>query len=175
MKTVTILTLAGVLALFSAPAFADAPASSVPSAQRQCRTERTEMGVELFRQAYGTNKNRHNAFGKCVSKRERATKQARHEARENASQACNAEQAADPGAFAEKYGTGKKKKNAHGKCVSQKTKSEAADTVADDVADDVSAAASCKAERKEDPDAFREKYGTNRNHRNAFGKCVSKQ
>ena len=32
-----------------------------------------------------------------------------------------------------------------------------------------------KTERKADPSAFREKYGTNKNKRNAFGKCVSKQ
>ena len=35
------------------------------------------------------------------------------------------------------------------------------------------AAHECKAERSEDVDAFREKYGTNANKRNAFGKCVS--
>ena len=32
----------------------------------------------------------------------------------------------------------------------------------------------CKAERKADRAAFAEKYGTNKNNRNAFGKCVSK-
>ena len=37
----------------------------------------------------------------------------------------------------------------------------------------MNAAKACKAERTTDPDAFREKYGTNRNKRNAFGKCVS--
>ena len=37
------------------------------------------------------------------------------------------------------------------------------------------AAKECSAERKEiGRDAFAEKYGTNRNNRNAFGKCVSK-
>ena len=38
----------------------------------------------------------------------------------------------------------------------------------------VNAAKTCKAERTADPAAFREKYGTNKNKRNAFGKCVSK-
>jgi hypothetical protein len=33
----------------------------------------------------------------------------------------------------------------------------------------------CRAERAEDVDAFNEKYGTNANNRNAFGKCVSQQ
>jgi hypothetical protein len=35
------------------------------------------------------------------------------------------------------------------------------------------AAQECKAERSEDPDAFKETYGTNENGKNAFGKCVS--
>ena len=35
------------------------------------------------------------------------------------------------------------------------------------------AAKACKAERALDPEAFREKYGTNRNGANAFGNCVS--
>ena len=38
----------------------------------------------------------------------------------------------------------------------------------------MNAAKTCKAERTADPAAFREKYGTNKNKRNAFGKCVSK-
>jgi hypothetical protein len=35
------------------------------------------------------------------------------------------------------------------------------------------AAQECKAERSEDPDAFKETYGENKNGKNAFGKCVS--
>jgi hypothetical protein len=38
---------------------------------------------------------------------------------------------------------------------------------------EMNAARECKAERDADPAAFREKYGTNHNGRNAFGKCVS--
>ena len=38
---------------------------------------------------------------------------------------------------------------------------------------DVNAAKGCKTERKADPAAFRAKYGTSKNKRNAFGKCVS--
>jgi hypothetical protein len=71
MKTLTTLSLIGALAL-STTAFADdstpSPAPTTPSASKQCRTERSEMGVELFRQTYGTNKTKRNAFGKCVSK-----------------------------------------------------------------------------------------------------------
>lgn len=35
------------------------------------------------------------------------------------------------------------------------------------------AAQECRAERAEDREAFQEAYGTNRNKRNALGKCVS--
>jgi hypothetical protein len=35
------------------------------------------------------------------------------------------------------------------------------------------AAKACKAERAVDPAAFTKKYGTNKNGRNAYGKCVS--
>ena len=171
MKTLITLTLTGVLAL-SAPAFAD---DSAAEPAQQCRTERSEMGVATFRQTYGTNKNRRNAFGKCVSKRERATDAAAAEAKHNASEDCKAEEALDPAAFAQKYGTGKNKRNAHGKCVSQQAKTKAAEAVAEQVEADVSAAKACKAERTTDPEAFREKYGSNRNQRNAFGKCVSTQ
>jgi hypothetical protein len=171
MRTLTILTLLGALAV-SAPALADA--SGAPSPQSQCRTERSAMGVDVFRQTYGTNKNRHNAFGKCVSKRATATEDAAAEAKQNASQECKAEKAADPAAFAQKYGTGKHGANAHGKCVSQKAKAKTKAEVADEVDADVNAAKACKAERKADPQAFADKYGTNKNKRNAFGKCVSK-
>jgi hypothetical protein len=178
MKTLSTLSLIGALAL-STTAFADdstpAPASSTPSAAQQCRTERSAMGVELFRQAYGTNRNKHNAFGKCVAKRTHATSDAAKRAKQNASKECTTEETADAAAFALKYGTGRHGANAHGKCVSQKAKSKTAKAVDDQVDADVKAAKACKTERKADPAAFADKYGTNRNKRNAFGKCVSKQ
>ena len=177
MKILTTLSLIGALAL-STTAFADdsapSPEPSTPSASKQCRTERSAMGLALFRMTYGTNKNKHNAFGKCVSKRTHATTEAAKEAKQNASKDCTAEETADPAAFKAKYGTGKNGANAHGKCVSQTAKSETAKAVHDDVDADVNAAKACKTERKADPAAFRAKYGTSKSKRNAFGKCVSK-
>ncbi len=179
MKTLTTLSLIGALA-FSTTAFADdsTPAPTTPSASKQCRTERSAMGLELFRMTYGTHKTKRNAFGKCVSKRTHATTDAAKEAKQNAAKDCTAEETADPAAFTQKYGTGKHGANAHGKCVSQKAKSKAAKAakaVKDEVKADVNAAKACKAERKADPAAFAAKYGTSKNKRNAFGKCVSKQ
>jgi len=175
MKTLTTLSLIGALAL-STTAFADGstPAPTTPSASKQCRTERSAMGLELFRLAYGTNKTKRNAFGKCVSKRTHATTKATTEAKQNASKDCTAEETADPAAFTAKYGTGGHGANARGKCVSQKAKSKAAKTVDAEVKADVNAAKACRTERKANSAAFAAKYGTSAQKRNAFGKCVSK-
>ena len=177
MKTLTTLSLIGALAL-STTAFADdstpSPTPTTPSASKQCRTERSAMGLQVFRMTYDTSKTKRNAFGKCVSKRTHATTEVVKDAKQNASKDCTAEETADPAAFTKKYGTGKHGANAHGKCVSQKAKSKAAEAVDDQVDADVSAAKACKTERKADPAAFNEKYGTNKSKRNAFGKCVSK-
>jgi hypothetical protein len=37
------------------------------NAARACKAERAEIGVDAFREKYGTGKNGKNAFGKCVS------------------------------------------------------------------------------------------------------------
>jgi hypothetical protein len=175
MKTLTILAMTSALA-FALPVMAeDTTPTGTASAQQQCRTERDGMGKATFAATYSTNKHRSNAFGKCVSRRSKATDAAGAEARANAAQQCNAEEAADPVAFKAKYGTGKKGANAHGKCVSQRAKAETAKKVDDEVAADVDAAKSCKAEQATDAAAFRAKYGTNENKSNAFGKCVSAQ
>lgn len=173
-RTLTLAALAA-LGLSGLGGTALAQDTATPTAQEQCRTLRTQMGAEAFKQAYGTNKNRSNAFGKCVSKRAAATEQAQAAARTNAAKECKAERTADPAAFAAKYGTGRSKGNAYGKCVSAKARAKTTKTVEQQVAATVSAAKACKAERKADPAAFKAKYGTNRNKSNAFGKCVSAQ
>jgi hypothetical protein len=140
--------------------------SDYKNAAQFCKALRADMGTTTFKQAYGTNKNRSNAFGKCVSKNVSTVD-------ENHSQAvksCRSERDADPAAFAQKYGTNKNGKNAFGKCVSQNQ--DKADSQDQDAI--VSASKQCRTERSQDPAAFKEKYGTNHNKRNAFGKCVSK-
>ena len=145
----------------------DLPPTNAASAA--CKAERAQMGTALFKQTYGTNKNRSNALGKCISKHTK-TERANQSA---AAKACKAEQA-DPNfaaahggkTFAQFYGTGKKGANAYGKCVSGKSKAESKA----DVKANVNAAKTCKALRKDDNATFVAKYGTKRN---AFGKCVS--
>ena len=136
-----------------------------PSAQSQCAAERTAMGADAFKALYGTNGNKANAFGKCVSKRAQANGQAES----NAAGQCKAERSADPAAFKTKYGTGKNGANAFGKCVSGKSKTAAAA----DVKATENAAKACWTERKADAVAFSAKYGTGPKQANAFGKCVS--
>lgn len=151
------------LAFLSLPAVAvaDDPIPSTnpeQSANATCRTELAKMGADTFKQTYGTNANRSNAFGKCVFTH---TATAGHAA-DNAAKQCKAERAADEHAFVAKYGTNKNGRNAFGKCVSEKAKAAGAHQAEADV----SAARVCKAERKADPVAFSTKYAN-------FGKCVS--
>jgi hypothetical protein len=162
------LIFACLLALLAIPAWAAAGAptpADQAAAVKQCSTERTAMGVPAFKLLYGTNANRSNAFGKCVSKL--AQQNAKNQS--NAAAKCRAERTADPAAFATKYGTGKKHANAFGNCVSQTAKAAAAQQVKATN----EAAKACWTERKADPAAFKTKYGTNANKSNAFGKCVS--
>jgi hypothetical protein len=98
------------------------------NASKECRDERTGDPA-AFMDTYGTNGNKRNAFGKCVSQKARAKERQadaedQQEATEfkNAAKECDSERDADPAAFADTYGTNANKKNAFGKCVSQKAR-----------------------------------------------------
>src|SRR6478672_2984150 len=101
------LAILGALALMASPAFAAGSSTAKSNAQKQCRAERSAMGTQTFRDTYGTNKNKRNAFGKCVSHRTQQNTATENSAQKNASKDCKAERAADPAAFQQKYGTGK--------------------------------------------------------------------
>ena len=92
---------------------APAPAESATSA---CRAEKHAMGTKVFKQTYAA-KSTAKAMAACVAKREPAAE----DDAKNAAQACKAERAADPDAFAEQWG---KKHNAFGKCVSATAKAD---------------------------------------------------
>ena len=90
------------------------------NASQECREERgdTDASREAFAQKYGTNENKSNAFGKCVSGKVRAESAEDREDTLNAAETCMAERgttAASRAAFQAKYGG---KRNAFGKCVS---------------------------------------------------------
>jgi hypothetical protein len=142
------------------------------NAAQSCRAQRTAMGPRDFGLLYGTGKKRANAFGRCVSRLERAS-QADDD---NAAQECRAEQA-DPTfpishggkTFAEYYGRNADKSDAFGNCVSTKAQAAAA---ARQLAT-LNAAQTCKGERAANPAAFKAKYGKNADKSDAFGRCVS--
>jgi hypothetical protein len=158
-----------VTALLALPAVAVAGSSPSPASQaaavKQCRSERTLMGLQAFKALYATNATKSNAFGKCVSK----LAQQNEQEHSNAAAQCRAERSADSAAFAAKYGAGPNHRNAFGTCVSTKAKAAAAARVEATV----NAAKACLAERQADSAAFKTKYGAGPSHANAFGKCVS--
>jgi hypothetical protein len=186
MRRITMV--AGAVAALAVPVAAQAAdeptTTDQQNAAQECRFERgtTDATREAFRIKYGTNKNGRNAFGKCVSRHARDEAAEGEAAHSNAAKDCDAERgttADTQAAFNAKYGTNKNGKNAFGKCVSQKAKAQEESADAQDKAAASarkSAAKTCDEERGDTADsraAFREKYGTNKNKANAFGKCVS--
>jgi hypothetical protein len=135
------LVIAGIPAAYAASPNAEKPKSAQAqsvedSAAKQCKAERERIGAQAFKTKYGTNKNKANAFGKCVSgtSKDKAKKDKdekdddQDEADKDpgaAAKACRAERASiGIEAFAKKYGTNHNLKNAVGKCVSGKSKKE---------------------------------------------------
>jgi hypothetical protein len=101
--------------------------SADKNAAKACKAERASLGESAFKTKYGTNANKANAFGKCVSgkakKAEQEGETEAEEARENAAKKCKAERASlGESAFTTKYGTNANKANAFGKCVSKLAK-----------------------------------------------------
>ncbi len=140
----------------------DQPPTPKQSASQACKDERTAMGAETFANTYGTNANKKNAFGKCVSKR---AKEAKAEAK-TAKQECKA---------AAKAIADKAERKAARKACNKKAEKEVKAEMKETTEERASAAETCKKEQEADSEAFAAKYGTNANKRNAFGKCVSSQ
>src|ERR671911_2432607 len=173
MKLKALFAALAVAAILPVAALAD-PASPSDKANgaRSCQTLKTALGDATFKATYGTNADKSNAFGKCVS----AWTQKEHQNRHAAETACKAEQADagfaaahDGKTFAQFYGGGKAGVSALNRCI----KSKLAAATAAEKQDVVNAARTCKAERKTLGDAaFKAKYGTNADKSNAFGKCV---
>jgi hypothetical protein len=176
MKTITLV--AGLALALTLPASAIAKPSVDREDRRQAKAEckmlrgKTAATREAFRDEF-------RGFRACV--RAKAAEEAKEEqaARRNAAKDCRAERAEDPEAFAETYGTGPRKRNAFGKCVSEharENEQEADREDREDAAAFRNAAKECAAERETlGADGFAEEYGRNANDKNAFGKCVSEK
>jgi hypothetical protein len=94
------------------------------NAAKTCAAERgsTEASIDAFNEKYGTNPNKKNAFGKCVSSTAEAEVEEQQQATVNAAKQCKTERGTTTtsiSAFNTKYGTNTNKKNAFGKCVSK--------------------------------------------------------
>jgi hypothetical protein len=185
MKTLfAVVVLAAVLVL-PVSAVAKPDASDKRAAIAQCKSERGKS--KATKRAF---KDKYHGFARCTHQNaveEHAEKKA---ALKNAAKQCKAERADagfaaahDGKTFQELYGKGKHGKNAFGKCVSTKARAlKAKEDDADkaDVAEFKNAAKQCQAESTDqafpaahDGKSFSDFYGTNHNHRNAFGKCVA--
>jgi hypothetical protein len=159
------LGIVGSLAL-PAGAIADGAQTDAKNAAQECRAEQgtTTAEREAFAAKYGTNANHANAFGKCVSARARDEKAERKAAKKAARRECKPR----------RHGKG----HAYGRCL--KNKQSAFERKADredrrEIESEHNAARRCAEERdQKGKEAFGEEHGTNRNKRNAFGKCVSK-
>jgi hypothetical protein len=99
------------------------------NAAKECKEER-EADSAAFAEEYGTGPKGRNALGKCVSEKAKAKEaeadeEDQQDATEfkNAAKECAAEREEDSAGFAEEYGTeNSNRKNAFGKCVSQKVR-----------------------------------------------------
>jgi hypothetical protein len=186
MKTFLTASLGVIVLVLPAGAVAKPHADADKRAAiTQCKAERgkTKATREAFKAKY-------HGFSRCVRQNAAEERSERQTALKNAARECKAERsdadfaaAHDGKTFEQFYGTNANGKNAYGKCVSGKarelkTAEDAQD--AQEVQAFKNAAKTCAAERSDedfagshDGKSFEEFYGTNRNKRNAFGKCVS--
>ena len=134
MRKLIILAVLAALAIPAAALAEDtAPAAApTPSANETCKLQLGQLGLATFRLTHGTLPNRANAFGKCVSKLTSAVA----DAARNAAKECKAEQGDatfatthDGKTFAQVYGGDEKARNAFGKCVSSKARTDLAEQV----------------------------------------------
>jgi hypothetical protein len=160
MKKITVVAgLALTLVLPTVAAAKPAPdQGDKRAAQAECKALRGQTAAthEAFRALQ-------KSFVACVKAKSRDEAQEEQNAHSNAAKECKAE-----GLHGREFG----------KCVSEKAKAKehAADEQdQEDAAEQKNAAKECATERDADTTAFREKYGTNANKRNAFGKCVSQK
>ncbi len=99
-----VCALIGAILVPSALA-ADPTPADFKNAAKYCKAVRESKGVDAFQTQYGTNKNKRNAYGKCVSSTANAKAEKREDAAEtNAATAeCKKQQARDAAKFAQDY------------------------------------------------------------------------
>jgi hypothetical protein len=110
-RMLLVCALVGAILVPVATAADPIPADYKNSA-KYCKAVRDSKGVEAFQTAYGTNKNKKNAFGKCVSQTAKAKAAKREDAKtdddDDAAESkvvtdCKKQQSADAAKFAKDY------------------------------------------------------------------------
>ena len=186
MKTIgsVVLCCLGIGALGASVALAG-NGNSTPNpnqvAAQQCTSELHTMRIKAFKGLYGDPPKGKHAMRNC----QRQHGKSADNAVDNAAQQCRSERS-DPNfaaghggmTFDQVYGTNHNDRNSFGKCVSGKVNA----AVQQQEQNLENAAQQCRAERSDpnfaaghEGDSFTEFYGTNKNKKNAFGKCVSKK
>jgi hypothetical protein len=87
---------------------ADPTPADFKNAAKYCKAVRESKGVEGFATQYGTNKNKKNAYGKCVSSTAKKKAELREDAAEDAAEAkasaaCKKQRSDDAAKFAQSY------------------------------------------------------------------------
>ena len=159
MKTLSAVIVLAALLAVPASAVAKPNASDKRAAIAQCKAERGKS--KATRRAF---KAKYHSFSRCVRQNAAEEQAERKAARRQAREDC-------------------KGQKPYGKCVAEKTralKAKEDEADAQEVAEFKNAAKACQAESTDpgfaaahDGKSFSDFYGTNANHRNAFGKCVS--
>jgi hypothetical protein len=109
-----VLVVFALVAAIAAPAAlaADPVPADFKNAAKYCKAVRESKGVDVFQTTYGTNKNKKNAFGKCVSQTAKAKAAKREDAKNDddgdaaqskATTECKKQQKADAAKFAKDY------------------------------------------------------------------------
>jgi hypothetical protein len=116
-----VCALIGAILVPSALA-ADPTPADFKNAAKYCKAVRESKGVDAFQTQYGTNKNKKNAYGKCVSSTAKAKAEKREDTAEtNAATAeCKKQQSTDAAKFTQDY------KN-FGQCVKSQKSSDDSD------------------------------------------------
>jgi len=104
-----ILLVGALVASLAAPAAlaADPTPADFKNAAKYCKNARS-LGAEAFGAKYGTNANKKNAYGKCVSQTAKAKSEAREDAEDAAetkaaSADCKKQRSEDAAKFAQTY------------------------------------------------------------------------
>ena len=173
MRRAWIVVVAVAALALPSTAFAhggDRSESSHKNRSQACKSLRAQMGAQLFRHVYGSNPNKRNAHGRCVSKQRRAIRRLTAEAVSD----CRAQREATQsrGSETERGDDRRAAKRAERRAFRRCVRARVRALLVEWRASFRAAARTCLAELKLDPVAFRLKYSNGGQLRHPFFRCV---